>query len=93
MGRLDYNTSSDYERRIAVHVCCKYVEDIIRDAGGATLGGNTLADKLTERFKAEEFDGPSLWVAADAVRHWVVCAGFTEDDEFIYELSGHRLNA
>lgn len=80
------------EREIADYVCKTFVEDIIKENNGITLGGITIADKLTEKWNSQYVpNNMSVHVASTAVRNWVAVAGYDDNGNYVYELSNHRL--
>ena len=60
---------------------------LVDEARGATLGGRTLAEKFQEKW------GGSYDVSecVEALRNWVVAAGYNDDGVFEVEYSNYRL--
>lgn len=82
------------ELQVALYVCENWAERIVRENNGITMGGLTLAEKLVEMWnKLYVPNNMSIYVAADAVRHWVTAAGINKDDEYEYIISSHIINA
>lgn len=79
------------ERAVAEWVCNNYVKAIIDEHYGLTMGGLTLAERLMEKWHVQPPVSVSASVAADAVRHWVIAAGYDSNEEYTYRLSKHRI--
>ena len=76
------------ERDLAKHVAMAQAQSIVDDFGGVSLGGNTIAEKYTEKWSAGGYD---VTEAAEAIRHWVVSAGYDTDGKFKVIMSNFRL--
>ena len=79
------------EREVAEFACKTYIEDVVKEAGGATLGGLQLAVLYTQRMYKNGIQGESVRVAANAIAHWVTCAGYDENGNYMYRLSNYRI--
>lgn len=92
MARNVFYKMLNSERDVADYVCKTFVEDIVNENNGLTLGGIAIADKLTEKWNTEYVpNNISIHVATTAVRNWLVCAGYDNEGRFTYELSNYRL--
>ena len=76
------------ERDLALHVAKAQAPAIVDDFNGMTLGGSTIAEKYNEKWSAAGYD---VTEAAEAIRHWVVSAGYGNDGKFQVIMSNFRM--
>jgi hypothetical protein len=74
------------ERELAENVCRCHAMTLVDKAGGVTLGGATLAEMFNEMWGGN-FDCQDC---VDALRHWVVSAGYDADGVFTVVYSDYR---
>lgn len=76
------------ERELARNICECHARTIVDHAGGVTLGGNALA----EGYAAMWHGSVNTYECEQALRHWVVAAGYAKSGNFLYVLSKHLIN-
>ena len=77
------------EKELAANVARLHAKGIVDNLGGATLGGSTIADRYQALWSAAGYD---VSASADALRHWVECAGYDDNGEFEVKISDTFLN-
>lgn len=72
-------------------------ENIMKLAGSSLvnkeeslLPGNTIADRYLERLSKAGYDISRFFDCADAIRHYVICAGYV-DGNFEFRISEYRV--
>ena len=76
------------ERDLALYIAKAQAQSIVDEFDGISLGGLTIADKYFEKWSAAGYD---VTEAADAIRHWVVSAGYDADGMFKIIMSNFRI--
>ena len=76
------------ERDLALHVAKAQAQSIVDESDGVSLGGLTIADRYSEKWSRA---GYNVEEAAEAIRHWVVSAGYDTDGEFKVIMSNFRI--
>ena len=79
------------EKDLAHAICAKEAHWLVDEVGQITVSGSTLADLYFKKH-ANRMDLMRLTAHCDALRHWVSAAGYNEENEFEYALSGHIMN-
>ena len=79
------------ERELAHALCASKAQILIDEAGQLTVSGMTLGDLYFMKY-CNGADLMRISAHADALRHWVVSAGYNNDNEFEYILSNTILN-
>lgn len=81
------------ERELAQNISNTHAQMIIDDNGGLTMDGSTLGKKYAERLhKAGGFDIKDVTTYEEALRHWVLAAGYGKGGRFTVIMSNHILN-
>jgi len=80
------------EREIAENICRAMARNLVDENGGFSMGGTTLAEKYSERQFKAGYDIQMIAKHANALRHWVVAAGYDLDNSFRVVLSNNILN-
>lgn len=66
------------EKQLAENICRCHARTIVDNADGVTLGGNALAEGYAAMWHGN-FD---TYECEQALRHWVVAAGYRSDGTF-----------
>lgn len=72
------------ERQLAENVM-KVLGTSLVDSKDVLLGGNTIADRYLERLTKAGYNIMKYIDCIDAIRHYVICAGY-ENGKFVYVL-------
>ena len=76
------------ERDLALCVAKAQAPAFVDEFDGVTLGGSTIAEKYNKKWSKAGYD---VTEAAEAIRHWVVSAGYDNDGKFQVIMSNFRM--
>lgn len=76
------------ERQLAENIM-KLTGSNLVDNGEPLLPGSTIADRYLERLSKAGYDISRFFYCADAIRHHVICAGYT-NGKFEFRISEYR---
>lgn len=65
------------EKQLAENICRCHAQTIVDHAGGITLGGYGLAEGF-----AKMWHNMNTYECEQALRHWVIAAGYRSDGTF-----------
>ena len=77
------------EKTLAYNTAKAHAQTIVDEMGGVTLGGATIADRFFEKWTAA---GHRIGREYDALRHWLMAAGYDNDGRFTIIMSSHFIN-
>lgn len=77
------------ERQLAENIM-KLTGSNLVDNGEPLLPGSMIADRYLERLSKAGYDISRFFYCADAIRHHVICAGYT-NGKFEFRISEYRL--
>lgn len=76
------------ESKLAENICLCHAKTIVDQAGGITLGGQSLARGYADMWAI----GYDTHECEQALIHWVVSAGYDENGDFKFTLSNNKQN-